>query len=181
MRKILIICAFLASYAANAQTDGTYAAQGQSGGTSTNAASVSGTILFLPIQSLRVELTNNAPMEFLTANDYNSPTGKQYNNYMRVFVTSTIPWVVGIKAVSETFYSNTPGASDVPVNLITLRGHNSQTQFGPIRLSNAQQTLLHATNNAIHTIHDIDINVNPGWKYAGGSYRTTLLFTLTSQ
>lgn len=174
MKNILLFCSLFLTELAAGQT-------AQFSSASANAASVDGTILLSPIQSLRVERTNNFPIEFLNANDYNNASGKQYNNYLTLYVTSTVPWMITVRAVSESFVDKTTPSLSIPVSIMKLCARNNTTQFNPLTTSASVQTLLYATDNAIHSTHFVDINLNPGWKYSGGNYSTTLLFTLTSQ
>lgn len=146
-----------------------------------NAGTIRGTVLMLPIQSLRVELNNSTPILFSDASDYNITSGKDYTNHLKLYVVSTVPWVIGVKAVAENFTGLTAGASEIPVSLLKLTARNTNTAFPSVNLSAGVQTLLYATTNNIQTVHDVDLNFAPGWKYSGGNYSTTLVFTLSSQ
>lgn len=173
MKNILFISALFLSNLATAQTSEL--------STTANVASVEGTILLSPIQCLKVERTNNIPIEFLNANDYNNISGKQYDNYLTLSVTSTVPWMITVKSVGETFVEKTNPSLFIPVSIMKICARNSKTQFANLVTSSTPQTLLFATDNAIHTTHSVDINLNPGWNFGGGNYSTTLILTLTSQ
>lgn len=150
-----------------------------SGAANTNSSStVQGSIITFPIQSLTVEQINSAPIQFVNADDYNS--GKQYPNYLKLTVVSTVPWLVTVRAIDGQFGSIN-SSSNMPVSLLNLRGHNNSGSFGPIALSNASQTFLVGLNNQIQSVFFVDLSLNPGWNYSGGSYSTNLLFTLTPQ
>lgn len=146
-----------------------------------NVGAVKGNVLILPIQSLRVELNNSNPILFSGASDYNITSGKDYLNHFKLYVVSTVPWVIEVKAVAENFTGLTDGASLMPVSLLKLKAHNTNTAFPSVNLSAGVQTLLYATTNNIQTVHDVDLNFTPGWNYSGGNYSTTLVFTLSSQ
>lgn len=124
-------------------------------------------------QSLQVDLLVPQSVDFITSTDYN--TGKSYGNYFGVRVKSTVPWLLSVKAISPFSSPN----NSMPSEILNLQSNINGNGWIPI--SQNTSTLLRYWNRMITNYVTVAAKFNPGWKYAGGSYNTTVLFTLTPE
>lgn len=141
---------------------------------------VTGIVSFFPILSLKSEVLTPNAINFVSAADYNNSTGKNFSNYIRLSVVSTLPWTISVQSLSSNF-TNLTNSVIVPVSIMSLMAHNTTNSFQRINTNTSLQTLLYSTSTSISTVHYVDVNVNPGWKYSGGHYTTTLQFTISQQ
>jgi hypothetical protein len=166
MKTIACLLLFFISVVGIAQTNNSV--------TGNSVQTATGSINLFNAQSLQVEVAYGGPIQFSTVNSLTN--GIEIPSYLRVTVVSSGLWMVDVKAVANTFLSNT--TSEMPPTIMSLR-RNTDHQFMPI--TGSGQVLLTSPNANIKNVIDVDARFQPGWTYQSGVYNTTLSFTLTMQ
>lgn len=163
MKKINTILILLFPFLLNAQTSGT-------------SQIVSGSIEMPVLQSLKIEVIDNAPLSFSDRKEIENGIIKP--GYYRLTVISNVPWVLDVM-------SNTPflgavsssSSTKAPVSIVEIRGNKG----GFIPLSNKVQTIYVSEGNAIKSIIELDLRVKPSVLTEGGKYTSGISFMLSAQ
>ena len=130
---------------------------------------------------LNMSFTNNAgTVSFSSASQYQN--GQTISICASIAVKSNIPWLISFASNSASFTATGGGAStNMPASVVGLRV-SSASSF--TSLSTVNHTL--ATGNAGNTSasgnsFNLDLNLNPGFSYKGGTYSLSIVYTLTNQ
>lgn len=142
------------------------------------SGSVNGNFIVYGMQSLTIN-NKGGVIGFYTPNDYfNGVVSERYAN---IQVKSNTSWIISFESQSTYFTPLTKGASaDMPASVMGVRknGHRSFRQ-----LTTKSRRLARGNRGSNTSKHDFDIDISfePGFKYSGGLYSISILYTLSKE
>ena len=145
----------------------------------TFSGSTSGSITVSTVMAM--SFTNNTgTVSFSSASNYQN--GQTISNYASLAIKSNIPWKLTYAAQAALFTATGGGAStNMPCGIVSLKQSTGSTFTA---ISTTSTTLVNGNaGNAAATGNsfNIDMNINPGFTYKGGTYSLGIIFTLTNQ
>lgn len=170
MKRICLYILLFSCSIANAQNFPSAAASAGS------ESRISGAVVMPPLQTLTVTTNGSPNISFNSNSDLGN--GRELPAFYHLEVKSTVPWVITVRSESENFTSSGTGADNIPANVVSVKS-SAGKDFMPV--SAAEKTLLTNANDNIVNRFDIDVKINPAWKYSGGIYNLNLVFTLSPQ
>jgi hypothetical protein len=140
--------------------------------------SVQATAMVYPIQSLTI-IPKVGVTSISSPNDY--VNGVTTNSYAEVKIKSNNSWILTYAAQSQYFTAQSQnGSTNMPSTVLSLKPESSSV-FVPLTTQSKTLVMGNRGSNTDKHNFDIDINFNPGFKYNGGLYTISILYTLTKQ